>query len=130
MSTVKSRVRRSAVIAVAGAALATALAGCAMSDDQMARFLVAPNKYAIYNCDEIARQLQITGAREKELQQLMARASTDAGGRLASSLAYDSDYLTARGELNELRATAVAKHCDPVPGTAGPAARASDSAIR
>ena len=125
-----SRVRRSAVIAVAGAALAAALSGCAMSDDQMGRLLVAPNKYVIYNCDEIARELQITGAREKELQQLMARASTDAGGRLVSSLAYDSDYLTARGEINELRATAAAKHCDPVPGAAGPAARASDRAIR
>ena len=130
MSTVNSRVRRSAVIAVSGAALAAALSGCATSDDQLARFAVAPDKYVLYNCDEIARQLQVTGAREKELQQLMARASTDAGGRLASSLAYDSDYLTARGEINELRATAAAKHCDSVPSAASPAARASDRAIR
>ncbi len=57
-------------------------------------------------------------------------ASTGAGGRLVSGLAYDSDYLTARGEINELRAAAAAKHCDSVPGAASPAARASDSAIR
>ncbi len=101
-----------------------------MSDDQLARFVVAPDKYVLYSCDEIAKEAQVTGAREQELRQLMAKASTGAGGRLVSGLAYDSDYLTARGEINELRAAAAAKHCDPVSGAASPAARASDRAIR
>ena len=101
-----------------------------MSDDQLARFVVAPEKYLLYSCDEIAKEAQVKAARERELQQLMTKAGTDAGGRLVSGLAYDADYLTVRGENNELRAAAAAKHCDSVPGAARPAARASDRAIR
>jgi hypothetical protein len=130
MSTVNSRVRRSSVLAVGSAALAATLSACAMSDDSMARFVDAPDKYLLYSCDEIAKEAQVKGAREQELRQLMAKAGTDAGGRLVSGLAYDADYLTVRGENNELRAAAGAKHCDSVPGAASPAARANDRVIR
>lgn len=106
-----------------------ALAGCTMSDDQLGRLMVAPDKYALYNCSEIARAAQAAAAREAELQRLMARAGTDAGGRLMSSLAYDSDYLTVRGEINEMRAAAAAKHCDAAPNSA-PVQRASERATR
>jgi hypothetical protein len=126
MPTVKRRVPRSAVIAVNVAALA----GCAMSDDQAARFLVAPDKYALYSCLEIATAAQAATARERQLQQLIAKADVEASGRLVSAVAYRPDYLTVRGELNELRAAAAAKHCDFVPGAAAPAARLSDSVIR
>jgi len=117
MSNVKRRLRRFAVIA----ALAAALSGCAMSDDSMARFVVAPDKYLLYNCEEIAREAKTAAAREQELHRLMVRASADPAGRLVSGIAYDSDYLTVRGELNELRAAAVSKHCEPVPDVAAPA---------
>jgi hypothetical protein len=130
MSKVKRRVARLTVIAISGAALALALAGCAVSDDQAARFLVAPDKYVLYNCDEIAREAQTTAAREQELQQLIAKADVDASGHLVSTVAYRTDYLTARGEINELRAAAIAKHCDVAPGAASPAVRVSDSVIR
>lgn len=126
----RSRLGKRRAAAWLGAALAAALAGCGTSDDSMARFVVAPGKYLLYSCDEIAKEAQVKGAREQELRQLIARAGTDAGGRLVSGLAYDADYLTVRGENNELRAAAAAKHCDSVPGAAGPAARASDRAIR
>ena len=123
-------IRGLAVNFVSVAALAAALAGCAVSDDQAARFLVAPDKYLLYNCDEIAREAQTAAAREQELQQLIAKADVDASGRLVSTVAYRTDYLSVRGEINELRAAAVAKHCDVVPGAAGPVVRASDSVIR
>ncbi len=109
-----------------GAALA--LSACAMSDDQAARYLVAPNKYLLYTCDDIAREAQTKAARELELQQLMAKASTDATGRLIGDMVYRSEYLSVRGELNELRRTAADKHCAGAPAGAAPAARASDKA--
>ena len=130
MLTTKHRVPRFSAIAVAGAALTAALAGCAMSDDQLARLVVAPDKYALYNCAEIAREAQAAAAREQQLQQLMAKANVDASGRLVSAVAYRPDYLTVRGELNELHAAAAAKHCNVVPGAAGPAKRVSDSVVR
>jgi hypothetical protein len=92
-------------------ALAGLLAGCTISDDTMARLLVAPDKYQFFNCDQLAAQIKSTLAREKELEQLMARAEVDPAGRLVSTVAYKSDYLTARGDLNELRQSAAAKNC-------------------
>jgi len=101
------------------------LAGCAMSDDQAARFLVAPDKYTLYSCDEIARETQTKVAREHELQQLMAKAGNDSGGRLIGDIAYRPDYITVHGELNDLRQTAIAKKC----AGAAAAAPASDGAV-
>jgi len=110
------------MIVLSGTALAAVLlGGCAMSDDQMARFVVAPDKYTLYTCDEIARETQTKAAREQELQQLRARASAASGGQLISSVAYDPDYLTVRGELNELRKAAAEKNCAAAPGAAPPA---------
>ena len=128
-SIVYNRVRRTTIIAVSIAAFAAALAGCAMSDDQLARLVVAPDKYALYSCPEIAKDAQAAAAREQQLQQLMAKADVEVSGRLVSAVAYRPDYLTVRGELNELRAAATAKKCNFVPGAA-PAARLSDSVIR
>jgi hypothetical protein len=130
MVTAKHPVRRLVAVVAAGAALAAGLAGCAVSDDQLARLVVAPDKYALYNCVEIARAQQTATAREQQLQQLMAKADVDASGRLVSAVAYRPDYLTVRGELNELRAAAAAKHCDGAAATAVPVERVSDQVIR
>jgi len=123
MSQMTLRLAISAGIAIGALAM---LAGCTMSDDQAARFLVAPDKYTLYSCDEIARETLTKVAREQELQGLMAKAGTDSGGRLIGDIAYRPDYITVKGELNDLRQTAASKHCDGVPG----AARASDGAVR
>ena len=117
--------RSAAAIAVA----ALLLSGCT-SDDQAARFLVAPGKYVLYNCDELARQAQGLAARQKELGQLMAKASTDATGRMIGDAAYRSEYISTRGELTELRKTAAEKNCTPLPGPDNPTGRASDGVIR
>jgi len=125
MSQMTLRLAISAGIAVSALAM---LAGCTMSDDQAARFLVAPDKYTLYSCDEIARETLTKVAREAELQALMAKAGTDSGGRLIGDIAYRPDYITVRGELNDLRQTAVVKKCAGVPGA--DAARASNGAVR
>jgi hypothetical protein len=90
------------------------LSGCA-SDDSTSRLLVAPDKYVLYSCDEIAREARGKIAREQELRQLMAKAGTGAG-RVVSGVAYDPDYLMVHGELNVLRATAKEKNCKNIPG--------------
>lgn len=104
-------------LSICAAFVAAVLSGCA-SDDSTARLLVAPDKYMLYNCPEIAREMKGKQAREKELKDLMAKASVDAGGRMISGLAYDSEYLSVRGEINDLRASAAERHCAPEPGAA------------
>src|ERR1035441_10667506 len=117
--------------AIAAAALvAISLAGCAMSDDSLSSFLVAPGNYVLFSCDDIARTAKTTQARQKELEQLMAKASTDTGGRLISDATYGTEYATTRGRMKNLRVAAAERKCDFVPGAENPAARASDSVIR
>ena len=112
--------------AFVGIACAGLLAGCTMSDDTMARFLVAPDKYANYNCAALADQEKVTAAQERDLKEQMAKASVDAAGRLVSAVAYNADYLTAHGELRELRQAQAAKNCGPVADDD----RVSDTIIR
>ncbi len=101
---------------ILGFALSCLLAGCSMSDDTMASFLVAPGKYTLYNCAQLAEAEAARSSREKELEQLMARAEVDTSGRLVSTIAYRSEYLSVRGELDEVRRASAEKKC---PNTAG-----------
>jgi len=97
---------------------AGALSGCGTSDDKMASFLVAPGKYVLYDCVDIARETKTTLARQKELQQLMAKAGTgtDTTGRLIGEATYGTDLATTRGQMRDLRAAAAERKCDFVPG--------------
>jgi hypothetical protein len=107
--------RRSSVSLSICVALAMALlSGCA-SDDSTARLLVAPNKYVLYNCPEISREILLKQKREKELRDLMNKDSASAGARMIGGFTYDPEYLSVRGEINDLRATATDKNCTNVP---------------
>ncbi len=114
--------RRLSVISSVFAVLAMAmLAGCA-SDDATSRLLVAPDKYVLYTCAEIAREMQAKVTREQELALLMAKAGTDASARMISGMTYDPEYLSVRGEINDLRASSATKNCNapaaaPAPST-------------
>ena len=127
-----SRLRRAAAGAVgAGAALCLAalLSACTMSDDSMSRFLVAPDKYVLYSCPEIAEALKAKLEEERKLQGLIARAAQGAGGQVVGDIAYRPDYLAAHGEVLDLRQAAAAKNCPDIPAAAGPGG-ASGDAIR
>jgi hypothetical protein len=113
--------RLSVISSICAAFVAAMLAGCA-SDDATSRLLVAPDKYVLYTCPEIARELTSKEAREKELGQLMAKAGADPGGRMVSGLAYDPEYLSVRGEINDLHASAAAKNCNAPAAVPAPAA--------
>jgi hypothetical protein len=102
-------------VAVVLTALAVELPGCA-SDDSTSRLLVAPDKYVLYTCPEIAREMQTKQEREKELRDLMNKDGADSGARMIAGFTYDPEYLSVRGEINDLRATANEKNCTNVPG--------------
>ena len=118
---------------VAAALLAASLAGCTTSggrsDDKIGRFLVAPDKFVLYSCAELAERATTIAERQRVLEGLMAKAGADAGGRLVSSIAYRPEYIEHRGEINELRAAAAAKNCK-LPAMDTPGGRASDKAGR
>jgi hypothetical protein len=107
--------RRFTIATLEAAVLAIALAGCAMSDDRAARFLVAPGKYVLYRCDQIATEANKNAARQRELESLMARAGPSSSGQFVSTIAYRPEYLELRGEMNVLRQTAAEKGCTFAP---------------
>ena len=110
-------------IMTAAALAAVLLAGCAGSDDRVASFLlITPGKYALYKCAQLAAEIRNTALRQRELEALMAKARTGAGGQVVDVAVYRPDYLVARGELNEMHREARAKHCTLPPDTAGAAA--------
>lgn len=112
-----------------GALAAVALCGCA-SDDSAGRFLVAPDRYVLYNCTQLADAAQLNFTRQQELEKLMAKAEAGSGGTIASNLAYRPEYVQLRGEMNELLRTAGEKNCKTMPGTGSLTGRASDQAVR
>jgi hypothetical protein len=111
------------------AALAALLSACG-TPLQTSSLLVAPGKYDIYTCTQIATRMQEVDIEGRKLEALMARASQDASGRFVSNIAYEPDYLANRGEMNELRKSAAAKDCTNLPAVGTPGKRVSDSIIR
>jgi hypothetical protein len=101
---------RALLAAAALALLAAALSGCAGMSDQTAT-LVAPGKFDFYNCQDIERYAETTRKRQTELEQLMARSAQGPGGAFVNAIAYRTEYLQARGELDLLAKTAAEKQC-------------------
>jgi hypothetical protein len=121
---------RSETFGILIAALAAlALTGCA-SDEAASRFLVEPDKYLLYSCPELATTAQANATRQRELENLIAKAGAGTGGQLASNMAYRPEYLQLRGEMDQIRKTAADKNCKFTPGTGGVGERSSDQVVR
>lgn len=94
-------------------------------EDRLGSFLVAPGKYRLYDCQQLADAAKGYIDREKELREARAKAEGSPGGELVSSLAYGGEYGQVRGNIDELRREAAEKKCDPpqpgqAPGSSGP----------
>jgi hypothetical protein len=59
---------------------AMVLCGCA--SETAGRFLVGPERYTLYSCQELAKEAQGNAQELRELEALMAKAGVDASGRL------------------------------------------------
>lgn len=85
--------------AAALVALALALSGCAdMGGDAWTTAFADPSQYELYDCKQLEPVRKSLAARQAELQGLMAKAQTGAGGPVVSELAYRNDYVAVRGQ--------------------------------
>ena len=107
-----SKTLASACAWIALAAATPLIAGCALSDDNRSRVMVAPGKFSLYTCPELVTKAKALAQRASELEGLMAKAHESAGGGVVSSLAYRPDYVQVRGEMRDVREAAADKHCD------------------
>jgi hypothetical protein len=81
------------VLLAAGAALS----GCAGMSETVAPAFADPGKYELYDCKQLEAERKSLAARTADLQRLMDKAETGAGGAVVSELAYRNDYVAVRG---------------------------------
>lgn len=97
--------------------LVAALGGCTTSESA-GRMLVSPTKYQFYSCRDLIGPWNGVNARRRQLEELMAQAGKESGGRFIGALAYQTEYTNVSGEIYTLRQEAAAKQCtlpDPNP---------------
>lgn len=80
--------------------LATSLGACASGPSSS--MFVDPATYELYNCQQLATARTNSNNRVIELERLMAKAETGAGGSLVSGLAYQTDYLSERARRDQI----------------------------
>jgi hypothetical protein len=119
-----------AAAAVALLALALGVAGCAGMSDSMTTAFADPAKYELYECKQLETERASLAARQADLQRLMAKAETGAGGMVVAELAYRNEYIAVRGQSqfaeeawqrNRCVAGAPAAATAPVPPVVAPA---------
>jgi hypothetical protein len=95
--------------------MAVFLGGCASSFNIVGDPFVAPRKFQFLRCQDIAKRLVSTKAREQQLRTLMDRSAAGAGGSTVNLLVYQPEYQTVTSELQQLHEAAVEKQCPPEP---------------
>src|SRR5215470_17738772 len=84
--------------ALALCALGASLSGCADMSDGMTQAFADPAKYELYDCKQLEVERKALANRAAELQGLMTKAETGAGGAVVAELAYRNDYIAVRGQ--------------------------------
>ena len=85
-------------LALALFVLGVGLSGCAEMSDGMTSAFADPAKYDLYECKQLEPERKSLATRLAELQGLMAKAETGAGGAVVSELAYRNEYIAVRGQ--------------------------------
>jgi hypothetical protein len=103
------------------AAAAVALNGCATGGAiDESTFFADPATYALYDCKQLASARESYAKRIEELQGLMAKAETGAGGAIVAEFAYRPDYLSAQARLKSANAAWQRERCDSAAQAADP----------
>jgi hypothetical protein len=93
--------------------------------DQVGSLYVAPGKFILLRCPDLAAKSTAASNREKELVSLMDRANQDVAGPVINTFIYKTDLDTVRAELAELKKTEKEKNCSNVVAAAKPPPTAS-----
>ena len=96
----------------AAVTMAAGVVGCASVSEQTARVIfAAPAKFDDKNCQEIDNLITGNRSRQKELEQLMARADQASSGGFVNAIVYRPDYIQVRGDLERLAKAREDKQC-------------------
>jgi hypothetical protein len=101
-----------------------ALSGCAGMSETVAPAFADPAKYELYDCKQLESERKGLAARTADLQKLMDKAETGAGGAVVSELAYRNDYVAVRGSAQLAEDAWRRNKCRDTPPGAAPVASA------
>lgn len=90
-------------------ALAVGLGACASGASSSV--FVDPAMYDLYNCQQLATARTNSNNRVVELERLMAKAESGAGGALVSGLAYQTDYRAERARRDQIDEKITSNNC-------------------
>jgi hypothetical protein len=94
-----------ALLALLGLCATLGTGGCAGVSDTISPAFVDPARYELYDCKQLATERLVLAKRLGELERLMAKAETGAGGAVVSELAYRNDFIATRGQQKLLEET-------------------------
>ena len=104
-----------------GLTLAVGLGGCATSvsevGDNMTLAFADPAKYDYYDCKLLEGERKSLRTRIEDLERLMAKAQTGAGGAVVAELAYRNDYIALRGQQKLAEKAWQRNNCHDAPPT-------------
>lgn len=128
MKPVKARLTAALAAASPFILLAAFLGGCSSTLTAVSDPFVAPGKFRFLHCDDIAKRLVGSQAREQELRTLMDRSAAGTGGSTINLFVYQPEYQTVQSELQQLKQEAVEKQCpDPAKPDAKADAKPADA---
>src|SRR5262249_17563684 len=104
-------------------ALMVTLAGCS---DGVGSLFADPAQYVAYHCRDMVTRWITLNAREKELKNLILKASEGTVGTAIGTVIYRPEYEHVLTEKRMLRRTAAEKKCDIEP----PSNYQSDNVVR
>jgi hypothetical protein len=113
---------RTCRVAVALLAAGFALSGCAGMSETVAPAFADPAKYELYDCKQLEGERKAIAKRTVDLQKLMDKAETGAGGAVVSELAYRNDYVSVRGQAQMAEDAWRRNKCRETPPAAEPVA--------
>jgi len=113
---------RTCCVAAALLAAGFALSGCAGMSETVAPAFADPAKYELYDCKQLEGERKSLASRTGDLQRLMDKAQTGAGGAVVSELAYRNEYIAVRGQAQMAEDAWRRNRCRETPPEAMPAA--------
>jgi hypothetical protein len=90
--------------------VAVALGAC--GSDGVASLAVDPARYEGYHCKDLVSQWDALVDREKQLRNLIDKASDGGGGTVVAAVAYRGDYATVLEQEKVLKRTAAERNCE------------------
>jgi hypothetical protein len=100
-------------VAALGVLLAAPLGGCAgIADSAASAAFVDPAKYDYFDCKQLEAERASLAKQTAELQRLIAKAETGAGGAVVAEVAYRNSYLSVRGQARLADETWARNNCD------------------